>query len=125
MRLCCYFERRQLRQNAVYMKRDGFTDLMKRAIAVTPAPTIVLSLDDFLYCAVGMTNDVETASRLAYPLAVGSENTSSDTSPNRRENVGRLDAEGDVLVGGEDIPQAVIEACIIPIVDDAATSDIA
>ena len=36
-------------KTAVYKKRDVFTDLMKRAIAATLAPTIVLSLDDFLY----------------------------------------------------------------------------
>ena len=98
---------------------------MKRAIAATLAPTTALSLDDFLYCAVGTTNDVEAPTRLAYPLAVGSENTCPDPSSSGRENVGRLDAEGDVLVGGEDIPQAVIKAGIIPIIDDAATSDIA
>ena len=107
------------------MKRDGFTDLMKCGVAATLAPTTVLSLDDFLYCAVGMTDNVEAATRLAYLLAVGSEDTCPDPSPSGRENVGRLDAESDVLVGGEDIPQAVIEACIIPIVDDAASSDIA
>ena len=73
-----------------------------------------------------MADDVESALRLLKTLTIwGEEEPTPDLCLMGREHVGRLDAECDVFVGGEDFPQAVVKAGIIPIVDDAAASVIA
>ena len=73
-----------------------------------------------------MADDVEAALRLLKTLTIwGEEEPTPSLCLMGREYVGRLDVEGNVFIGCEDIPQTVVKAGIIPIVDDAAASVIA
>ena len=70
-----------------------------------------------------MADDIEAATRMLKTLTIwGEEEPTPGLCLMGRENVGRLDAECDVFVGGEDIPQTVVKAGIIPIVDSARRS---